>query len=82
MTWKTCKTHGPAKPNVWGCPECVRELREENSRLRDSAGEVISSFEMLGRAEGIVATRDARARCERVMVALKQALTPNVKWGA
>ena len=36
MNWKTCKLHGDAKPNVWGCPECLRELREENQRLKDA----------------------------------------------
>ena len=35
MTWKTCKIHGPDKPNVWGCPECLRELREQNKRLME-----------------------------------------------
>ena len=34
MTWKTCKIHGDDKPGVWGCPECLRELREENKRMR------------------------------------------------
>ena len=36
MTWKTCKIHGDDKPGVWGCPECLRELREENKRLKDA----------------------------------------------
>lgn len=27
--WWRCQTHGPATPNAWGCPECVRELRAE-----------------------------------------------------
>jgi hypothetical protein len=34
QSWKTCRTHGPDKPNAWACPECLRELREENKRLR------------------------------------------------
>jgi hypothetical protein len=34
MTWKTCKLHGDDKPGVWGCPDCLRELREENKRMR------------------------------------------------
>lgn len=34
MNWKTCATHGPDKPGVWGCPECLRELREEIEHLR------------------------------------------------
>jgi len=27
--WWRCDTHGPAHPTAWGCPECVREMREE-----------------------------------------------------
>lgn len=27
-TWKTCAIHGDDNPNAWGCPECLRELRE------------------------------------------------------
>lgn len=34
MNWKTCPTHGPEKPAAWGCPECVREQREEITALR------------------------------------------------
>lgn len=33
--WRTCRTHGDEMPNVWGCPECLRELREERRRLRE-----------------------------------------------
>lgn len=32
--WKTCSIHGPANPNVWGCPECLRDLRQENARFK------------------------------------------------
>ena len=55
MTWKTCKTHGESHPSVWACPECLRELREENKRLRyhltelgkaaDAAAMVIATIE-------------------------------------
>ncbi len=38
--WKTCEKHGDAKDNIWGCPECLRELREENKRLRKIAAHV------------------------------------------
>jgi hypothetical protein len=29
-----CPTHGQQSPNAWGCPECVRELRQEAEYLR------------------------------------------------
>jgi hypothetical protein len=32
--WWTCQTHGDAKPNAWGCPECVREMRQELAALQ------------------------------------------------
>jgi hypothetical protein len=33
--WWTCATHGDAMPqNAWGCPECVREMRDELATLR------------------------------------------------
>ena len=31
--WWTCPTHGDARSNAWGCPECVRELRGEKAVL-------------------------------------------------
>jgi hypothetical protein len=33
---RTCPTHGRI-PNAWGCPECVRELRNDVEKLRDDA---------------------------------------------
>ena len=29
-----CPTHGQQPDNAWGCPECVRELRQETEQLR------------------------------------------------
>ena len=29
-----CPTHGQQGPEAWGCPECVRELREELATTR------------------------------------------------
>lgn len=32
--WWTCDTHGaPPRPNAWGCPECVSEMRQELAAL-------------------------------------------------
>jgi hypothetical protein len=31
-----CPTHGQQPDNAWGCPECVRELRREDERLRSA----------------------------------------------
>lgn len=34
---RRCPTHGQQPPNAWGCPECVRELRNENQQLHRRA---------------------------------------------
>ena len=31
-----CPVHGHQPLNAWGCPECVRELRQEDERLRSA----------------------------------------------
>jgi hypothetical protein len=31
--WWRCDTHGPGSHRAWGCPECVREMRGEITRL-------------------------------------------------
>jgi hypothetical protein len=39
-----CPTHGQQPRNVWGCPECLRDLRQEAERLRaerDTAREAV-----------------------------------------
>ena len=36
---RQCPTHGQLPANAWGCPECLRELREELARLRGSAAD-------------------------------------------
>ena len=41
----TCKTHGKFEAQrQWGCPDCTKELREENAALRAAveAGERLS----------------------------------------
>lgn len=60
-------------------PDVLYGAANEIERLRKCAAEVIDSFEALGQAHGIAATLAARGRCERVMLALKDAMTPNEK---
>lgn len=36
---RQCPTHGQLPANAWGCPECLRELREELARLRPPAAD-------------------------------------------
>ena len=31
--WWHCDTHGPGSRAAWGCPECVREMRGEITRM-------------------------------------------------
>lgn len=45
MTWRTCQIHGDEKPNVYGCAECLRELRDQNARLREALAEVLRVLE-------------------------------------
>lgn len=44
MNWKTCVIHGADNPSVWGCPECLRDLREENQRLRAAIGRACAGY--------------------------------------
>jgi hypothetical protein len=83
MNWKTCPTHGPDKPSAWGCPECVREQREELTALRAEVAALREDAERLRSALEFIASpmrpdgtwnRD-RAACQQ-LAAL--ALTPNV----
>ena len=41
-----CPTHGQQPPNTWGCPECVRELRQD---LGDAQGQLATAREALQR---------------------------------
>lgn len=34
---RQCHTHGQLPANAWGCPECLRELREELAKLKAPA---------------------------------------------
>ena len=53
---RQCPTHGQLPANAWGCPECLRELREELARLRARAAdgereELASALEVTGSYE-------------------------------
>lgn len=75
MTWKTCKIHGDDKPGVWGCPECLRELREENRRLRHAAEGFLMAWEEDSGAEPSVSVTAWYA--EKLRTALD--VTPNAE---
>ena len=69
---RNCPTHGQQPPEAWGCPDCVRELREElaaSSLLQQQAAPVPGAsntyFEFIildaddcTQAEGIATTYD------------------------
>jgi hypothetical protein len=38
LAWHHCDTHGDVDPVAWGCPECLRELRTDVTRLRSVLG--------------------------------------------
>ena len=33
LQWRYCDAHGTGTEYAWGCPECVREMRKEITRL-------------------------------------------------
>ena len=41
-----CPTHGTADTQAWGCPECIAELRRENSGLRKAQRWLLSSQQL------------------------------------
>ena len=43
---RRCPTHGQQQPNAWGCPECVRELRQD---LNDAQRQLATAREALQR---------------------------------
>ncbi len=43
--WWHCDTHGAGTHAAWGCPECVRELREEVEALRKDAEFAVHQLE-------------------------------------
>ena len=36
---RQCPTHGQQPAHTWGCPECLRELREELARVKATAAD-------------------------------------------
>jgi hypothetical protein len=46
---RNCPTHGQQPPEAWGCPECVRELRNELRPQPPANGEVAELVEFLRR---------------------------------
>ena len=45
--WWHCDLHGPGKHSAWGCPDCTREMREENKRLRYTIAHAARELETL-----------------------------------
>lgn len=45
-----CTTHGDIDWHHWGCPECVRELRQENERLERGIQRLICLARVFARA--------------------------------
>ena len=43
--WWRCDTHGPGNHTAWGCPECVREMRDEIAQLRATLALQKASYE-------------------------------------
>jgi len=53
--WRTCATYGDAVPHACGCPECVREMCGEITRLRAAlatANAQAERFERLWQVRG------------------------------
>ena len=63
--WWRCDTHGPGTRTAWGCPECVRELRERlatATRERDEA--IALNVEWAKKAETWMASPEAAQRLQ------------------
>lgn len=49
-----CKTHPDVNANLmWGCPDCLAELRRENEKLREALGEAIAYADAAALVEGM-----------------------------
>lgn len=74
--WR-CRTHGPARPGAWGCPDCTRELREQNERLTAAARLAVETLEWAAEralVHGGSGWKDEVTRCKYAQRELKNAL--------
>lgn len=74
--WR-CDTHGPAKLGAWGCPDCTRELREQNERLTAAARLAVETLEWAAEralVQGGSGWKAEITRCKAAQTALKAAL--------
>lgn len=74
--WFHCDTHGQGNLNAWGCPECVRELRNENERLRDAVkAEREACLALVNQGTGEATSADAlkilRMERDRISAAIR-----------
>ncbi len=74
--WR-CETHGPAKLGAWGCPDCTKELREQNQRLTEAARLAVETLEWAAERALVAGGSGWKAevqRCKAAQTALKTAL--------
>ena len=48
-----CRTHGQQPPNAWGCPECVRELRQDLDDAQEQLAAAQQALRMARRWGGL-----------------------------
>lgn len=54
---RRCRAHGQQPPNAWGCPECVRELRQDfvdTQRQLATAREALQRVNRWGAFRGVL----------------------------
>ena len=64
-----CPTHGKSQ-NAWGCPECVRELRELRERGKELESDLKLNASMLAKQCDLA--RDAESRLKRLQEAIEK----------
>ena len=78
--WWHCDTHGPGTAHAWGCPECVREMRAEISRMRvglNSAGVALTKLYPYSTDDAELA--DLEQTRTAAIAIVRWALGPNVE---